>query len=71
MKKTVTILLAAALLLGLLSGCAAPAAPAPTDAPAPTAAETPAAAAPAETEPAGAGISPEDIDAYRKALGLD
>lgn len=55
MKKTVTILLAAALLLGLLSGCAAPAAPAPTDAPAPTAAETPAASAPAKTEPPAAG----------------
>ena len=53
MKKTVTILLAAALLLGLLSGCAAPAAPSDAATPAPT--EIPAAPAPAEAEPLAAG----------------
>ena len=53
MKKTVTLLLAAALLLGLFSGCAASAAPAPTSEPKP-AAQTPAAAAPAEKKPSAA-----------------
>ena len=53
MKKTVTLLLAAALLLGLFSGCAASAAPTPTSEPKP-AAQTPAAAAPAEKKPSAA-----------------